>query len=503
MEFHGIKLMDKVQGLQNFTFERLSADPAQNDLWEGRAWQNTTTKKLFWYNGVAVVEIGASDVTQEEVDAIEAGAGLNADGTFTAPNGTTYLASASSLMDMGLKLDAALKAVADTANASTTPEYVDGKVAPVQSELDAVETAVGLNADGTYAAPANTNYLGTSTSVSDALVKLDTEAKTIADVAASKTNAAYVDDQVATALQAAQTYADSKVNGLRWKDPVKDIVADHTAVIGAVSGDRYIDSGDGNIYTKTAAGWTQYVPAENDTVINSAVDLSYTYDGQTSKWVQSSAGDQTTAGVGLVLNGKEVALKPAAGIVASANGTALSVKDNSGLFLTVDGATASTDVAAQLALKLDGTTLAAGANGVKVADAGIDAAQLAAGVVGNGLQGAAGQALAVKLVADSSYLTVDATGLGLDLTALETTLDGVYIKPAAVADAIAASAYTYTAQTSATVHTISHNLNKRFNRVTVYGVDGKVLQPADIEAVDANTVKVTLATSLVITAVIG
>lgn len=41
-----------------------------------------------------------------------------------------------------------------------------------QAELDAVEAAVGLNSDGTYSAPTGT-YVGTSTSVKDALTKLD------------------------------------------------------------------------------------------------------------------------------------------------------------------------------------------------------------------------------------------------------------------------------------------------------------------------------------------
>ena len=50
-----------------------------------------------------------------------------------------------------------------------------------QSELDAVEAAVGLNTNGTYTAPTNTNYLGSSTTVLNAVTLLDTAISTKAD----------------------------------------------------------------------------------------------------------------------------------------------------------------------------------------------------------------------------------------------------------------------------------------------------------------------------------
>lgn len=51
----------------------------------------------------------------------------------------------------------------------------------LQTEVDAVETAVGLNTDGTFTADATTNYLTTATSVKDAAKKLDTQVKAVAD----------------------------------------------------------------------------------------------------------------------------------------------------------------------------------------------------------------------------------------------------------------------------------------------------------------------------------
>jgi len=99
--------------------------------------------------------ISGIDTKLGEVDAIETGAGLNADGTYTANPSANYIASVASLKAADDALDTQLKST--------------------QDEVDAIETGAGLNTDGTYSAPAGTNYLGSATSLSNADVLLDAQ----------------------------------------------------------------------------------------------------------------------------------------------------------------------------------------------------------------------------------------------------------------------------------------------------------------------------------------
>ena len=83
-----------------------------------------------------------------------------------------------------------------------------------------------------------------------------------------------------------------------------------------------------------------------------------------------------------------------------------------------DGAAAAT-----FAVEADGSTLSVGASGVKVADAGITATQIASAVAGAGLSGGAGSALAVNV----------------DGTSLEITTDTINVKAGGVSNAMLAN----------------------------------------------------------------
>ena len=83
-------------------------------------------------------------------------------------------------------------------------------------------------------------------------------------------------------------------------------------------------------------------------------------------------------------------------------------------------------VAATFAVQADGTTLSVGASGVKVADAGITATQIATSVAGAGLAGGAGTALSVNV----------------DDTSIEITTDTLNIKDLGVTNAMLAGSIT-------------------------------------------------------------
>ncbi len=127
----------------------------------------------------AATSAAANQNTQAELDTVEVGAGLNADGTYTANTSSNYISGATSLKDADNALDAQIKANADAISAIGT-----GSIAALQAELDTTQTGAGLNADGTYTADSTTNYITSATSLKNADKLLDTQVKTNADAVA-------------------------------------------------------------------------------------------------------------------------------------------------------------------------------------------------------------------------------------------------------------------------------------------------------------------------------
>lgn len=123
---------------------------------------------------ITALETEVADVRldlQTELDATQLGAGLETGGTYAAPTTSNYLGSATSLKDADSRLDAAIKVVADELDALGS-----GNLTALQSELDATQTAVGLNSDGTFnaAGVAGSNYVSGATTVMGAVLALDT-----------------------------------------------------------------------------------------------------------------------------------------------------------------------------------------------------------------------------------------------------------------------------------------------------------------------------------------
>ena len=94
---------------------------------------------------------------QTEIDNIEAGSGLEANGAYSADSSTNYLGQATSLKNADDRLDEALNTEA-TARSTADNE---------------IERGAGLEADGSYSADSSTNFLTEATSLKNADYRLD------------------------------------------------------------------------------------------------------------------------------------------------------------------------------------------------------------------------------------------------------------------------------------------------------------------------------------------
>lgn len=152
----------------------------------------------------AAIELAKGE-TQDELNAVETGAGLNSDGTYkghdSQSEGMAYINTATSIDNATVLLDRGLKAEADRAldaetvingkltelSAGTIAEVarLDGSLSDTNNELNAVEAGAGLNGDGTYNQHhTGVSYISTANSIDEATVILDNSLKAEADRAA-------------------------------------------------------------------------------------------------------------------------------------------------------------------------------------------------------------------------------------------------------------------------------------------------------------------------------
>jgi hypothetical protein len=90
-----------------------------------------------------------------EINAVETGAGLSADGTYVPDLTSHYISTASSLFIADILIDMAIH--------------------NLQTEVNSIEDGAGLNMDGTYSPNTTSNYLSASTSLYNADMLLDSK----------------------------------------------------------------------------------------------------------------------------------------------------------------------------------------------------------------------------------------------------------------------------------------------------------------------------------------
>lgn len=529
--------------IQNLRVENVAVDPATPSV--GQIWYNTTEGIFKGWDGTTVTVFatgGNTDVLLSEIDAIELSVGLNEDGSFIPYTGTSYLNAATTVVGATVLLDTQVKANADALAAA-------GIVAvDAQTEIDAIETSAGLNADGSFTAPAGTTYLGGALTLVGADVLLDTATKAAADAAIAAQNTA--DTKVTKAGDsmsgnlafggtskviglaspenagdaANKGYVDAIAAGLTWEAPVQGIAADHTVGSELLAlGARIANTTDDKIYTVTAAG-VEGGPATFDAgelLVDGAAffdnvnETGYVFNG--TELVQFTGTGQLTAGVGLAKTGNTIDVNLGAGIgQLPSDEVGIDVLATGGLITTIDGTTSSTETAAQLAILLDGASLQTTAAGIRVKAAGITATELALDVAGAGLVGGEGTALAVgsgtgiTVLADSieldlgftdaRYINADGDTLTGPLVLAADPVSALEAATKAYVDALALlvrqGTYLYTGGVASTIHTVVHTLNNQYNTVTVYDSADKVIIPESITADSTNQLTVTFAAAI-------
>ena len=329
----------------------------------------------------------------------------------------------------------------DTANGDTYTKTgsgwlmlaTGGDAAALQNEVDAIETAVGLNTNGTITFGGTPgNYLATD-SLRVATQKIDaatTAAQSTATAAAgavaqeiidrgqaitdAATAQALVDGAQDTAIggkvakagdtmtgnlafggtmlptglkapvdgtdAANKNYVDNAVVGISWKAPVNSVGA--TNPLTATTGDRFLNTTDKKIYTATATDtWNAGdTPADGWACFDKTNEQGYIFNG--TSWDIFTGGGMITAGVGLAKTGNQLDVNLGAGVAQlPSDEVGIDFRPNSGLWLTEDGLTASTATAAQIAVNLDGTTLSMGVNGLRASAATMTAISDAAAAI--------------------------------------------------------------------------------------------------------------------------
>lgn len=141
--------------------------------------------------------IAADAAIQAELDLTQASVGVLTDGSLAAITGSNYINAATTVMGAVGILDGVAKRIHTDliSEVATRTSAVAGLAASLQTEattrtatdlaqqqeIDNIEAGAGLETNGTYAAPTNSNYLNTSASLKDADFKLDAAVKGVDD----------------------------------------------------------------------------------------------------------------------------------------------------------------------------------------------------------------------------------------------------------------------------------------------------------------------------------
>jgi hypothetical protein len=171
-----IDAIEGINDLQAFTSE-VNAIEASTGINTDGTLPNYANQNVIGNGDTHHTAIGKLDAKaaalQSEIDTTQSAAGLNPTGNYVANTLSTYLVDAVSLKDADNKLDVAVAGVRGDLNQEILNRT--NADSALQTELNQTQAGAGLNVDGTYTAPVGSNYLGSTTTIKGALVTLDTQ----------------------------------------------------------------------------------------------------------------------------------------------------------------------------------------------------------------------------------------------------------------------------------------------------------------------------------------
>lgn len=193
-----------------------------------QAISNAITSAVTGDSGAIKTEL---DKLQGELDATQVGAGLNANGSYSATTGTTYISGATSLVDADKKLDGALKAVNDTVDkikgalpedlftGSTSPKILTGVslndvAAVVEGNVAKLTFDASQVTINNYTNSGQKGPLAPADSIGDALAKLENAIKEAIKgsvVSVSATTASPIDVKTVTGTTGSTVTVDLKI----------------------------------------------------------------------------------------------------------------------------------------------------------------------------------------------------------------------------------------------------------------------------------------------------
>jgi hypothetical protein len=424
------------------------------------------------------------DAVQAELDKTQTGAGLNVNGSYTAPENTANLSDATSLKDADVRLDAALvtevatrtgqvaglasglanetqsRIDGDTALHAQLQAYIDSAVtnntnadnaetvariaadAAIKAELDRTQATVGTDADGNLIPITGTNYLNEVTTVFGGAFVLDTQIKIVSDAVAAEGVAR------ATADTAFNTALNTEITNRAATDDAQQQEINRVEAGAGLEANGAYASPTGSNYLNSATSLK-----DADFKLDAAVKAT---DGRVDVLVDTTIPAVVAS----------VSAEQARAIAAeTAEAATRSAADVAGAAATADEVTRAK--AAELALSNDIT-----------AETAARVSAIGGVVTAISTEQTRAQNAEIQLQLEISSLQASA---GAGANALMAELD--------------AGRYNIETSAPALVHVITHNLNSSFiiERITVQGIDGVYRNDiVPVEEIDGNSFRVSL-----------